>query len=168
MNWTKFSQATPELAQLFQERLDKTGLALLGTIRRDGTPRISPLEAEVFEGDLLLGMMWQSRKALDLLRDPCCLVHSVVSNKDGTEGEVKLRGRAVDVTDNGLRERSAQHTFDTTGWRPEEPYHLFWLDIEDAAYIKFSGNGDQTIKTWRADGKQQSRVRKWTGSGYAD
>ena len=95
-------------------------------------------------------------------------MHTVVSNKDGTEGEVKLRGRAVDVTDKGLRERSAQHTFDTTGWRPEEPYHLFSLDIEDAAYIKFSGNGDQTIKTWRTGGQQQERMRKWTGSGYED
>jgi hypothetical protein len=168
MNWTEFSKAAPELAGLFRERLGKTGLALIGTIRKDGTPRISPFEAEVFEGELLLGMMWQSKKALDLMRDARCLVHTVVSNKDGTEGEVKLRGRAVDVTDKGLRERSAQHTFDTTGWRPEEPYHLIWLDIEDAAYIKFSGNGDQTIKTWRAGGKQTERLRKWTGSGYED
>jgi Pyridoxamine 5'-phosphate oxidase len=168
MNWAAFAEAAPDLARLFEERLEATGLALIGTIRKDGTPRISPLEADIFEDLLLLGMMWQSKKALDLIRDPRCLVHSVVSNKDGTEGEVKLRGRAVDVTDKGLRERSAQHSFDTTGWRPEEPYHLFWLDIEEAAYIKFSGNGDQTIKTWRADGQQQERLRKWTGSGYAD
>jgi hypothetical protein len=168
VNWTEFSQAAPELAGLFRDRLDKTGLALLGTIRKDGTPRISPLEAGVFEDHLLLGMMWQSKKALDLIRDPRCLLHSVVSNKDGTDGEVKLRGRAVDATDAGLRERSAQHSFDTTGWRPEEPYHLFWLDIKEAAFIQFSGNGDQTIKTWRADGQQQERLRKWTGSGYAD
>ena len=168
MNWTEFTEASPELAGLFRERLDKTGLALLGTIRKDGTPRISPLEAGVFEDHLLLGMMWQSKKALDLIRDPRCLVHSVVANKDGTDGEVKLRGSAVDVTDKGLRERSAQHSFDTTGWRPEEPYHLFWLDIEHAAFIQFSGNGDQTIRTWRAGGPEQTRLRKWTGSGYAD
>lgn len=168
MNWTEFSEAAPELAALFRERLDKTGLALIGTIRKDGTPRISPLEAVVFDGHLLLGMMWQSKKALDLIRDPRCLVHSVVSNKDGTEGEVKLRGSAIDVTNKDLRERSAQHSFDTTGWRPEEPYHLFWLDIEQAAFIQFSGNGDQTIKTWRAGGQQKERLRRWTGSGYAD
>jgi hypothetical protein len=168
MNWASFAKAAPDLARLFEERLEATGLALIGTIRKDGTPRISPLEADIFEDHLLLGMMWQSKKALDLIRDPRCLVHSVVSNKDGTEGEVKLRGRAVDVTDKGLRERSAQHSFDATGWRPEEPYHLFLLDIDDAAYIKFSGNGVQTIKTWRADRQQQERLRKWTGSGYAD
>jgi len=165
VNWQQFSESAPELAQLFSERLDKTGLALIGTIRKDGTPRISPLEVDVFEDHLLLGMMWQSKKALDLMRDQRCLVHSVVSDKDGSEGEVKLRGRAVDVADEGLRERSAQHTFDTTGWRPEEPYHLFSFDIEEAAYIKYhSESGDQTVKRWRAGGKEQSRERKWTGS----
>jgi Pyridoxamine 5'-phosphate oxidase len=168
MNWTEFAQAAPALADLFRQRLDATGLALIGTIRKDGTPRISPLEADIFEDHLLLGMMWQSTKALDLRRDPRCLVHSVVSNKDGTEGEAKLRGRAVDVTDKSFRERSAQQTFDATGWRPEEPYHLFWLDIEEAAYIKFNGNGDQTIKTWRAGGQHHERLRKWNGSGYDD
>jgi Pyridoxamine 5'-phosphate oxidase len=168
MNWSEFSEAAPELAHLFRERLDKTDLALIGTIRKDGTTRISPLEIDIFEDHLLLGMMWRSKKALDLIRDPRCLVHTVVSDKDGSEGEVKLRGRASDVTDKGLRERSAQHTFDTTGWRPEEPYHLFSLDIEDAAYIKYSPNNDQTVKTWRAGGKEQSLLRKWTGSRLED
>jgi Pyridoxamine 5'-phosphate oxidase len=166
--WNEFESADPELAALVMGRFESTGLLMLGTIRGSGWPRISPCEYLLVAGDLYLGMMWQSKKALDLIRDPRCLVHTVVSNKDGTEGEAKLRGRAADVTDKGLRERSAQHTFDTTGWRPEEPYHLFWLDIEDAAFIQFSGNGDQTIKTWRAGKEQHERVRKWTGSGYED
>ena len=168
MNWTEFSQAAPGLARLFRERLDKTGVALIGTIRKDGTPRISPLEAVVFDGHLLLGGMWQSKKFLDLMRDPRCLVHTVVSNKDGREGELKLRGRVVEVTDPAMRERNAQHVFDTTGWRPEEPYHLYWLDIGDASFVQYSGRGDQTVKTWRAGEPERTRVRKWTGSGYAD
>jgi hypothetical protein len=168
MNWTEFSQAAPELAGLFRERLDKTGLALIGTIRKDGTPRISPIEPALFEGHLLLGMMYQSQKALDLLRDPRCLLHTIITDKEGTEGEVKLRGRAVDVTDRGLRERHAQDTFEKTGWRPEEPFHLFSLDIADAAFVQYHGGERQTVKTWRSGGREQSRERKWTGSGYAD
>ena len=104
----------PELAGLFRERLDKTGLALIGTIRKDGTPRISRLEAGVFDRHLLLGGMWQSKKFLDLMRDPRCLVHTVVSNKGGPEGEAKLRGRVVEVTDPAMRERKAQRAFDAT------------------------------------------------------
>ena len=49
----------------------------------------------MFDGQLALGMMWRSMKALDLLRDPRCVVHSVVSDKDGTEGEFKVYGRAA-------------------------------------------------------------------------
>jgi len=168
VNWAEFAEAAPKLAQLFRERLDKTGVALVGTIRKDGTPRISPLEANIFEDHLLLGMMWQSKKALDLLRDPRCLVHSVVSNKDGREGEAKLRGRAVDVADQALRERSAQHSLETTGWRPEEPYHLFWLDIEEAAFIEYQPNGDQLLIEWRAGSPARERLRRWTGAGLVD
>ena len=51
------------------ERIQATGILLLGTIRADGRPRISPCEPYVVDGELLLGMMWQSKKALDLLRD---------------------------------------------------------------------------------------------------
>jgi len=168
MNWTEFAEAAPELARLAKERFEKTGLALVGTVRRDGTPRISPIEPAVFEGELLLGMMYQSRKALDLLRDPRCLLHTIITDKEGTEGEVKLRGRAVDVTDAGLRERHAQDTFVRTGWRPEEPFHLFSLDIEDAAFVQYRGGERQAVKTWRVGHPVEEKARRWTGSGYVD
>jgi hypothetical protein len=32
-------------------------------------------------------MMWQSWKALDLVRDPRCTVHSTISDRHTTEGE---------------------------------------------------------------------------------
>ena len=47
-------------------------------------PRISPVEPLIADGHLYLGMMWRSRKALDLLRDPRCTVHSTVSERNGT------------------------------------------------------------------------------------
>jgi|SRR3990172_5514248 len=168
MNWADFAREAPELARLAEERFEATGLCLIGTIRRDGTPRISPIEPLIAHSHLYLGMMWQSQKALDLLRDPRCLVHSTVSNKDGTEGEVKLRGRVLEVPDPAERERFGLALFEKTGWRPPGPYHLFALDIQDAAFVKFSSDGDQTVMRWRAGGAVQSHVRKWTGSGYAD
>jgi hypothetical protein len=36
---------------------------LVATIRGGGTPRLSPVEPFVMDGDLWLSMMWQSRKA---------------------------------------------------------------------------------------------------------
>ena len=166
MNWAEFASAAPELAELGRERFEKTEVLLLGTVRKDGTARISPCEFLFLHGDLMLGMMWQSRKALDLIRDPRCVLHSTISNKDGKEGEVKLRGRAVDVQDPEVRERNGQAAFEKTGWRPPEPYHLFSIDLEEASFIQYSGEGHQTVKVWRAGQPVSERVRRWTGSGY--
>ena len=79
MIWEDFKQSAPILAALGEERFQRTGLVLIATLRKDGWPRISPVEPLIADGHLYLGMMWQSRKALDLLRDPRCTVHSVVS-----------------------------------------------------------------------------------------
>src|SRR5919198_2179768 len=99
MNWGEFRQAASELAALGQERFERNGLALVGTITRDGHPRISPVEPYIVEGELMLGMIWRSQKALDMQRDPRVVVHSTVSDKEGTEGDFKLYGRAIDVPD---------------------------------------------------------------------
>jgi len=167
MNWTAFTQAAPELARLAEERFEKTGVILLGTITADGTPRISPVEPLIVDGEFLLGMMWQSKKALDLLREPRCLVHNTIANKDGTEGEVKLRDRALDVDDPAKRERYREELFKKINWRPEERYHLFVIDVKSVAFVRSSAEG-QEFRMWRADGDEKSRVRKWSGSGYAD
>jgi hypothetical protein len=65
VNWQAFAAAAPELAHLGGRRLAASRLVLLGTLRADGSPRISPVEPYEVDGELLLGMMWQSRKALD-------------------------------------------------------------------------------------------------------
>ena len=92
MHWSEMTEGQPRLAALARERLIGPGVVLVATIRRDGTPRLSPVEPFVLDGDLWLSMMWQSTKARDLLRDPRILVHSVITSRDGAEGEVKLRG----------------------------------------------------------------------------
>lgn len=63
MSWSSFASEAPELAELGRQRFDTAGLALVGTLRRDGRPRISPLEPLIAHGELFLGMMWQSKKA---------------------------------------------------------------------------------------------------------
>jgi hypothetical protein len=147
VTWREFAELSPELARLGKERIEKHGLCLLGTIRKDGTPRISPLEPDFFEGELCIGGMWRSMKNLDLVRDPRCLIHSVVANKDGTDGEFKLRGRAIDVVDVPTRGRFADKAFAERGWRPPEPYHLFTVDIESVAFIQFKASG-MHLRRW--------------------
>ena len=83
MRWDEFAAVAPELAALGEERLKARELCLVGTLRRNGWPRITPVEPEFVDGELMLGMMWRSPKALDLLRDPRLVVHCVVSRASG-------------------------------------------------------------------------------------
>jgi hypothetical protein len=138
MNWEEFVAAVPELAEPAESRFRTDGLCLVGTLRRDGSPRISPCEIDFASGKLLLGMMWQSRKVLDLLRDPRIVVHSVTSDREGTEGDVKLYGRVIDVSAPDVRQSYRDAIKARIGWAPDEPeYHLFALDVESAGYIVF-------------------------------
>ena len=49
MRWGEFAAAAPALASFLRERLSATGILLLGTLRADGWPRISPCEAYLVE-----------------------------------------------------------------------------------------------------------------------
>jgi hypothetical protein len=141
MRWDEFAAACPELAALGEERLRERELCLVGTLRRNGWPRISPVEPEFVDGELMLGMMWRSPKALDLLRDPRLVVHSVVSDRMGSEGDFKLYGRAVSIEDSDRRTRYREALKARIDWEPEEPnYHVFAVDVDSAGFVIFSGD----------------------------
>ena len=95
--WSDVVIAAPELAAAVQARFDAHGLGLLATLRRDGSPRISGIEPLFALGEVWLGMMPESRKALDLLRDPRFALHNATVDKAVTEGDAKLAGRAIPV-----------------------------------------------------------------------
>lgn len=94
--------AAPEIARLGMARLNSARVAMLGTLRRDGSPRISPIEPYFAQAQLLIGAMAWSAKAADLRRDPRSVLHSVVTGPDSGEGELKLHGPAVEA-DHNLR-----------------------------------------------------------------
>jgi hypothetical protein len=146
-SWQQFQDEAPELARRATERFDKTGLVLVGTLRRDGWPRISPVEPIVMEGALYLGMMPGSTKSRDLQRDPRVLVHNVVSDKDGADGETKLYGHARWIADEDERERYGQALFAKIGWRPDGAFDLFTVDIVQAADQTFGGRHRSVV--WR-------------------
>src|SRR4051812_15999577 len=97
--WTQFTDASPELADAVRGRFEAHGLALLATVRRDGSPRISGIEAFFADGELWLGMMDASLKARDLQRDPRLALHNATVDKDVADGDAKISGRAVEVFD---------------------------------------------------------------------
>jgi hypothetical protein len=149
MNWNEFADAAPELAAAGEERFEKWGLCLVGTVRRDGTARISPVEPLIVDGELMLGMMWQSTKAKDLIRDPRVLVHSIISDRKGEQGEFKLRGTVTDIVhDERRRTRYCEELRKKIDWAPEgEEWHLFTVDIQSAALIAFDGD-EKSVRLW--------------------
>lgn len=148
VRWEEFIGSCPEIGALAEERFRKDELALLGTVRPDGSPRISPCEVDLAAGRLLLGMMWRSRKALDLLRDPRIAVHSVPSDKINPGGDVKLYGVAVDEQDPDVRTAFLDAIRRRIDWAPDEPnYHLFSLDVRRAGFLSF-GEGNERALAW--------------------
>jgi hypothetical protein len=131
VNWLDFEAAAPELAALGVERFRRTRVALLGTLRRDGSPRISPVEPHFVLGHLLFGVM-RSAKGGDLERDARCVLHSSVSDPNGSEGEFKVSGRAALVLDATVRDG------DPEAWwisYPADAASVFCLDVESVSFV---------------------------------
>lgn len=137
ISWGAFATAAPELAALASEGFEPQHLALIATLRHDGWPRISANEVYFVDGELLLGMMPASRKSQDLERDPRLTVMTPQCDREAKRGDFKLYGTAVAATEPLLRERYGATIFAATGWRPTEPYPLYRVVIQSAAYISF-------------------------------
>ena len=147
MRWEEFAEACPQIADRAAERFRRQELCMLGTVRGDGSPRISPCELDFAEGQLFLGMMWQSRKALDLLRDPRCVLHSCTTDRMGTEGDAKIYARATDVQDPVIREAYREAVKARIDWALDEPsFHAFSIDVHAAAFISFAE--PKTVISW--------------------
>ncbi len=152
MRWCEFETQQPALAGVGARKLTDPGVVLVATIRRDGSPRISPVEPLLWDGDLWLSMGLGSSKTADLRRDPRILVHSIVTSPNGHDGEYKVRGIAVAETDPATQARYAEQVITRLGWQPEPgKFHLFRVDLGDVTYIRWDdATNDQYLTRWPA------------------
>jgi hypothetical protein len=150
MRWEELEAAAPELASHGREVIDQFGFVFVGTLRRDGGPRVNPAEAHLVEGELCLSMLPRSLKALDLLRDPRMFLHTpVLERLLGTPGELKLRARAVEVRDAAFRSAVADTIEGRSEWRPTDDWHFFTADIESAAFLRYDQEAEvQRLLRW--------------------
>jgi len=137
LTWAELEAAAPDIALRGRELLDRFQFVLVGTLTKDGSPRVNPCEAYVIDGHLLLNMMPRSLKALDLLRDPRIYVHTPVTSKDGTEGEFKLAGRASTLESRELRDKLDDLFWEMIGWRPASDSHYFEILAARVAYHRY-------------------------------
>jgi hypothetical protein len=98
--WQDVEQAEPEFAQRVRALFDARRHKTIATVRADGSPRISGIEAAFEDGELVFGSMPEARKGADLRRDPRFGLHSAtIDPVEGREaewpGEAKISGQAI-------------------------------------------------------------------------
>jgi hypothetical protein len=157
VTWRDLEAAAPELARRGRERLETTSIALLGTLRRDGSPRISPIEPVFYEDELLFGAMVWSLKVRDLERDPRCVVHSTVTGPSAGEPELKLYGRAETAEDR-LRQQCP-------GWwagQPAEAAWVFTVRLETATLLEWDyAAGKMLVRRWSSERGYRESQREY-------
>jgi hypothetical protein len=99
-SWESVERAEPEFAQRVRALFDAHRHKTIATLRADGSPRISGIEAVFEDGELVFGSMPKARKGADLRRDPRFALHSAtVDPVEGSEaqwpGEAKISGWAI-------------------------------------------------------------------------
>jgi hypothetical protein len=94
----------------------------------------------------MLGMMWRSKKALDLLRDPRITLATPQSHHDAPVGDLKLYGTAIEIKDRERKRALEDAQEAVINWRPSEPYHAFTVDLERAGFISFAK--DRRMLRW--------------------
>ena len=162
VKWAQFLDAAPAIGQLAPEAFEEQHLAILGTLRRDGWPRISPCEVYFVDDDMLLGMMPKSAKVEDLRRDPRITVANGQESREPTRGDVKLYGHAREVLDRGQRKRLADAQEALINWRPPDHVPVFAVEIERAGYISF-GEGRRVLR-WSPDAGEEELTHPEMGA----
>ncbi|GAA2450612.1 pyridoxamine 5'-phosphate oxidase family protein [Streptomyces macrosporus] len=155
-SWADFEKAEPRLASTVRKRFEQYKHHVLATLRADGSPRLTGLETTFRFGELWLGMMPNSRKALDLRRDPRFALQANPGPDDSlSDGDARITGRAVETTDPAVIARFAEEI------EPPEPFHLFRVDLTEVVHVSVEGE-DLVLRTWRPGGPPRV-VRRGTG-----
>jgi hypothetical protein len=158
-SWTDIEAAAPELAATARQRFEAHGLALLATIRRDGSPRISGIEPLFAMGELWLGMMPDSLKARDVARDPRFALHNATVDRKVTDGDAKISGTVVEVDDEAEFARFVDAFVAATGYPPPPgPFPLFKADVREVSTVKPAGD-HLDIESW-TEGRGLRKVER--------
>lgn len=157
--WADFRTAEPDFADTVRRRFEQYRHHVLATLRKDGSPRVTGLEVEFRLGEPFLGMMPNSRKALDLFRDPRFAVQANPGpDAEMADGDVRISGRAVEVTDPGVLARFIDEV------KPPEPFHLFRVELTEVVRIGLEGGDTLLIQSWRPGGPLRT-VRRGNDEG---
>jgi hypothetical protein len=103
-------------------------------------------------------MMPDSLKALDLRRDPRLALHSATVDPELVDGDARISGRAVEVTDAGAM--TALVEGDARREDGASAGHVFRVDVTELMLIKIGEPADHlVISSWHA-GRGVERVER--------
>ena len=151
VSWGEFEKAEPEFAATVRSAFELRKHKTIATLRADGSPRISGIEAEFADGELTFGSMPGARKGADLHRDPRFALHGPTTDPPDDEptawpGEAKIAGRAYFAKD-----------LDGADGPPGE---LFRADVEQVVFTGLNAAGDAlVVQSWRP-GRGLRRVER--------
>lgn len=156
-SWGDVAAASPDFAGRVRRTFAIRKHATLATLRRDGSPRISGTEVTFDDaaGEIRLGMMPGSRKALDLRRDPRLALHCPTEDppEDGNGawlGDGKIAGIAVELPGEG--EASAAS---------DVAAHHFRVDVTEVVLTTIGTPADHlVIESWHPVRGLERRVRR--------
>lgn len=152
--WGEFEGRALELAERVRLRFESHVHAVLGTLRRDGSPRLSGMEAPIRDGHLWLGMMPGSLKAADLHRDPRFSLYSSPDTEELSLGDARIDGRAEIATPEEVDVFVVGHRMPIDN---PEAMALFTTRISRATLTRVQGR-ELLIETWTPfDGFQEIR-----------
>ncbi|MFD9906649.1 pyridoxamine 5'-phosphate oxidase family protein [Streptomyces sp. NPDC059063] len=145
-SWEAFATAEPDLAATVEKRFGSFTHHVLATLRKDGAPRTTGIEVRFLHGELWLGMMPHSLKALDLRRDPRFALQA--NPGSGTEmggGDVRIAGRAVEVTEPEEVARYADEV------NPPDPsaFHLFRVELTEVVRTYIEDEQYLAVQLWK-------------------
>jgi Pyridoxamine 5'-phosphate oxidase len=148
--WREVEEDAPDFAgrvrRVFESRKHKA----LATLRSDGSPRISGIEFEFRNGEVILGMMPDSLKLKDIRRDPRLAIQGMSDDPSESQpgawaGDAKIAGRAVAARNPDSR---------------DEPPPFFRIDITEVVLTRVGEPADHlVIESWHPGRGLETRRR---------
>lgn len=147
MSWQEFQEQSPELASKGFEKLNRK-IAYLATIKRDGSPRLHPIQAFINDGMLFTFTEPSSPKIRDLQRDGRYALHCSVCFEDEPQIEFLISGVAEVITDPVVRARAISYAAP-----PDvlDAYFLFHFQVKRVLVVEYDQDGKPMPQRWRKE-----------------
>jgi hypothetical protein len=158
--WSEIEAVEPEFAARARERFDAGVHKTIATLRADGSPRISGIEADFLAGDLWFGSMPGARKAADLARDPRFALHSPSGDPPEWSADAKLSGTAVEIAEGPAFDAYIAARGADGGEAPSGSFHLFRADISEVAVIGLNEERNKLVIEFWAEGRGLRRMER--------